>query len=361
MLCTLKIKLVPTQDQFDSLLATMKQFNRACNHISKLAFNTKTFSKIKLQKDCYYNVREQFGLSAQMVVRAIGKVTESYIVDRNTLHIFKETGAMIYDQRILSFDGLESASLLTLNGRVFIPMILGNYHKELMFGRRIRGQADLILQDNIFYLILVVERPEEPFDSNGNFLGIDIGIVNIAADSTGEVFSGNTVNAIRSRNARLRKKLQAKDTKSAKRLLKKRSRKEQRFARDVNHCISKSIVQKAKALNVGIALEDLTGIRTRIEKTVVKQQRSQQSSWAFYQLRQFIEYKATIMGIPVILVDPRNTSRECPICGYIDKLNRKTRNDFHCLACGYAAFADNVAAANISNRAVCQSAKRGAA
>lgn len=358
MKLTLKIKLLPTIEQHNSLLETMKRFNHACNHISGIAFDTKTFSKIKLQKECYYSVREQFGLSAQMVVRAIGKVSESYKADKKTLHTFNETGAMIYDERILSFKGLEIASLLTLCGRIEVPMILGQYHKGLLCGNRVCGQADLILQNGIFYLLLIVELPETVPSDIDDFIGVDLGIVNIAVDSIGETFSGSAVNGVRYRNMKLRGKLQKKGTKSAKRLLKSRSKKEQRFVRDINHCISKKIVEKAKALNMGIALEDLSGIRTNIEKTVRKQQRYRQSSWSFYQLRQFIEYKALIAGVPVILVDPRNTSRECPICGHIAKENRLSRDNFRCQSCGYAAPADNVAAVNIRGRAMCQLAER---
>ena len=361
MICTLKIKLAPNKNHFSSLLATMKRFNQACNHISQTAFNLGTFSKFKLQKACYYDIREQFGLSAQMVVRAIGKVSESYKADKKTLHAFKDTGAMVYDERILSFKGLEFASLLTLDGRIEVPMIFGKYHHGLLFGNRVRGQADLVLVNGIFYLMLCVDLPEAPQSDSDDFLGVDLGIVNLATDNLGENISGYAVNGVRFRSVKLRKKLQSKGTKSAKRLLKKRSKKEQRYARDTNHVISKKIVEKAKALGMGIALEDLKGIRQRTEKTVKKQQRYRQSSWAFYQLKQFISYKAIIAGVPIVYVDPRNTSRTCPVCGYVDKKNRINRNDFCCLSCGYAAPADNVAASNIRSRAVCQSAKRSVA
>ena len=359
MLLTLKIKLLPSKEQYVSLSKTMKQFNLACSFISAHAFNTKTFGKIQLQKDCYYDVRRDFGLSAQMAVRAIGKVSESYRADKKTLHAFKETGAMVYDQRILSFSDLESASLLTLDGRIRVPMVLGTYHKEMVFGHRVRGQADLILQGGAFYLMLVVEAPEGTPAPDGDFLGVDLGIVNIAVDNHGETHSGSAVNAIRRRNSRIRARLQSKGTKSAKRLLKKRSGKERRYARDANHVISKKIVGKAKALKVGIALEDLKGIRENIEGTVPRRQRYRQSSWAFYQLRRFIEYKARIAGVTIALVDPRGTSRACPVCEHADKRNRVSRNDFCCQACGYAGPADNVAAMNIRSRAVCQSAERG--
>lgn len=349
MLCTTKIKLLTTIEQHSKLLETMKRFNSACNYISEIAFNTQNFSKVKLQHAVYYDVRERFSLSAQMVVRAIGKVVESYKTDKKSMHTFKDTGAMVYDDRILSFKGANIASILTLSGRIEVPMLISEYHKGVMQGNRVCGQADLILQNGVFYLLLVVEFPEHESFTPSDFIGVDLGIKNIAVDSTGEIFSGDKVNGLRKRHAKLRKKLQSKCTKSAKRLLKKRKHKEQLFARDINHCISKKLVEKAKAQNSCIALEDLKGIRERT--TVKKSQRRQHSSWSFYQLRQFIEYKAALSGVLVVAVDPRNTSRTCPCCGHISKNNRPTRDLFRCQECGFSGPADNIAAVNIGRRA----------
>ncbi|CAB1129488.1 protein of unknown function [Candidatus Hydrogenisulfobacillus filiaventi] len=173
--------------------------------------------------------------------------------------------------------------------------------------------------------------------------------VNIATDSDGETYSGGHLNGLRKRHAKLRQRLQQKGTKSAKRLLKKRRRKEHRFATDVNHRIAKRLVAKAKDTGRGIALEDLTGIRDRI--TVKKAQRRRQHSWAFYQLRTFVSYKAKLAGVPVALVDPRNTSRTCPLCGLIDKRNRPDQAHFRCIGCGFAGPADTIAAGNIARRA----------
>jgi IS605 OrfB family transposase len=108
---------------------------------------------------------------------------------------------------------------------------------------------------------------------------------------------GRAVHAVRYRNRQLRARLQAKGTKSAKRLLRKRRRREARFSRDTNHCISKALVGKAKDTGRGIKLEDLSGIRSRT--TVRKAQRADCDSWTFYQLRQFVTYKAAIAGVPV--------------------------------------------------------------
>jgi len=349
---TVKIKLLTDEEQYNRLFATMRIFNHACNYISEVAYSTKTFAKFEVHKACYYNVRETYGLSSQMAVRAIGKVCESYKekAKRVSLHTFKDTGAMVLDDRLVSFKGLEAASVLTLDGRIEVPMMVAEYHRGMLMGRRVRGQADLILDDGVFYLLLVIELPDKPIFDAEKFLGVDLGIVNIAADSTGETFSGAKVTTTRKRNTKLRAKLQSKGTKSAKRLLKERSKRERRFAADVNHCISKRIVEKAKALGAGIALEDLGGIR-RNEKTVAKAQRQQLSSWSFHQLRLFIEYKAQLSGVRVAIVDARNTSRQCPKCGYTDEANRPTRDDFECMECGYADPADYVAAVNISRRA----------
>jgi hypothetical protein len=68
-------------------------------------------------------------------------------------------------------------------------------------------------------------------------------------------------------------------------------------------------------------------------------------------LRQFIEYKAALAGVPVVAVDPRNTSRTCPCCGHADKANRKTQDQFLCMDCGYSGLADHIAAWNIARRA----------
>lgn len=344
---TLMVKLRPTPEQSATLLETMERFNTACNAIAEIAFRERTANKIRLQKLVYRDIRERFGLSAQMAVRAISKVAETYKRDKSKKPVFRPHGAIVYDQRLLSWKGLDRVSILTLRGRQIIPVVFGAYQAARL--KRIRGQADLIYRDGAFYLAAVVDVPEPPTDEPGDWLGVDLGIVNITADSDGETHSGGHLNGLRKRYAKLRARLQAKGTKSAKRLLKKRRRKEQRFARNTNHVISKRLVAKAKGTVRGIALEDLKGIRSRI--TAKKAQRRVQHSWAFHQLRSFIEYKARLAGVPVILVDPRNTSRTCPACGHVAKANRRTQALFCCVSCGFAGPADTIAAGNIARRA----------
>jgi len=350
MKLTLMVKLVPTKEQYNSLLQTMEKFNEACDCIAETAFELKTANKVRLQKTIYRQTREKFGLSAQLTIRAISKVSEAYKRDRSVRPTFKPHGAVVYDQRILSWKGLDRVSILTLQGRQLVPVRIGIYQEARL--DRIVRQTDLIYRDKTFYLAAIIDAPEPPANNPDEFIGVDLGIKNIAADSDGIIYSGGQVNGLRKRHAKLRAKLQAKGTKSAKRLLKKRRRKEKRFATNTNHVISKKIVEKAKDTGRGIALEDLKGIRSRM--TVRKGQRRQQHSWAFSQLRSFIEYKAKLAGVLIKLINPRNTSRICPICGCTDKRNRISQAIFKCVSCDYSANADTNAAENISRAAVMQ-------
>jgi putative transposase len=186
-------------------------------------------------------MRDRFALSAQKTIRAIAKVIEAYMRYRNIRPRFRPHGAIVYDQRILSWKGRDRISILTLAGREVMPWTAGAYQRARM--GRLRGQADLVYRDGQFFLLVVVDIGEaEPLEQSG-FLGVDLGLKNIAADSDGETFSGAHVASLRARHARLRAKLQKKGTQSAKRLLRKRRARERRFARDVNHRISKSLVR----------------------------------------------------------------------------------------------------------------------
>jgi IS605 OrfB family transposase len=186
-------------------------------------------------------------------------------------------------------------------------------------------------------------------------LGLDLGIVTLATDSDGEAHSGEQVERKREWYARRRAALQAVGTKSAKRRLRQLSGRQRRFQRDTNHRISKRLVAKAERTKRAIALEELTHIRQRA-RARGPEQRARHSNWAFAQLRQFISYKARRAGVPVIAVDPRNTSRTCSACGQCKKANRRSQAEFCCVVCGHRAPADLNAAINIRNRADCQTA-----
>lgn len=343
-----QVKLQPTPEQAELLKATLERANSAANYISGVAWDGQTFGQYDLHKLTYYATRDGFGLSAQMTVRVIAKVSDAYKLDKKTRRTFSPLGSIAYDNRILTWKiAKQIVSLWTLSGRIDVPFIAGALHLERLATRQ--GEADLVCRDGMFFVLQTCDVDEAPAIDPDGFLGVDFGIVNIAVDSDGVVHQGKTVKNVRYRHRQLRQKLQAKGTKSTRRRLKKLSGKERKFATWTNHNISKSIVAKAKDTNQGIAIEDLGGIRDRV--TARKPQRAALHSWSFFQLRSFIEYKAKLNGVPVVAVDPRNTSRTCPVCGNVDKANRKTQDSFLCVNCGHAGLADHIAAINIGGRA----------
>ncbi len=349
MKLTAKLKLLSSPKQSDLLKQTLEAANSACSFISQQAWEHQTFRQFPLHRLTYHEVRAKFPLTAQAVVRCISRVADAYKSGRRVQRTFKPHGAITFDNHILKYNtGRSEVSIWTVGGRQHIPFVCGSRDLELLQGQR--GESDLVYIDGVFYLFAAcdVETPEP--DGVSDFLGVDMGVNNIATDSDGNRHSGSQVKGLRHRHARLRARLQSKGTPSARRLLKKRRRKEARFAKDVNHTISKQLVQRAKDTGRGIALEDLTGIRKRV--TVRKAQRRLHNSWSFYDLRQKIEYKAELAGVPVVRVDPRNTSRTCPVCGCVDKANRPSQSVFSCIRCGFSGHADAVAAENIRRAAV---------
>lgn len=340
-----KLKLNDVQKlAFESL---MKEFNQACNLISEYAFEFKIFRQYDLHEMLYYMIRDSFDLSAQMVIRALSKVADSYKKDQKTKRIFRPCGAVCYDARVLTWKE-ESVSIWTQSGRITVPFCCGEHQqKQLEFQK---GETDLIYKKGEYFLYTTCDIAEKEVEVREKFLGVDVGVINIAADNLKKLYRGSKTNSIRFRNLKFRAKLQSKGTKSAKKKLKKRSKKEKYFVRDTNHKIAKEIVERARRQSLSIAMEDLKGIRKRV--TVRKAQRYQLHSWAFNDLQKKIKYKAEREGIEVRLVDPRYTSQQCSRCGHIEKGNRVSQSKFSCKSCGYSAHADINAACVIASRAV---------
>jgi len=344
-----QVKLQPTDDQALALKHTIERANEACNYLSNVAWEAKCFRQYSLHKLAYYDTRATFpDLSSQIVVRCISRVADAYKLDRKSKRQFRPLSAIAYDLHILHWYTEHSiVSIWTVDGRQKIPFVCGDTQQELLKSQQ--GESDLVYRDRKFFLYATCNVEEPPESDPTGWLGVDLGVVNIAVDSDGKIHSAKRVNNVHHRHRRLRKHLQQKGTKSAKRRLKKLSGKEHRFASDVNHCISKSIVEKAERTKRGIALEQLTGIRSRIRAR--KPQRSTLHSWSFAQLGSFISYKAQRKGVPVSFIDPAYTSQTCPVCGCVDKKNRPNQSTFSCVSCGFSGLADIVAARNIAGRA----------
>ena len=350
MKITVNLKLNPTEEQAKVLFETLGACNNLCNDLSRFAFETKTFGQFSLHEAKYHETRGTSPLSSQMVVRCFAKVSDSYRADRTTAHVFRKWAAQPYDDRIFSFKEGDQVSIWTLSERMKIPFVCGEHQRKYLRFRK--GEVDLVYSKHSkkWFVNLVCDIPEREPEFSEKVLGVDFGIVNIATDSEGEVFSGSPVENKRIWYQERRKRLQKKKTKAAKRRLKKTSGKQHRFQTWVNHNISKHLVSKAKRTQSGIAIEDLSGIREEV--TARKGQRNRLHNWSFGQLRAFVSYKSLMEGVELFVVDPRNTSRTCPECGCVDKKNRKSQDRFSCIACGYSALADYIAARNIAKVAV---------
>jgi IS605 OrfB family transposase len=357
MKLTLQTQLFPSREQADALEATMRAFNAAADWLAGEAFAAKTANKIALQKAHYAALRERFSLSAQMAVRCIAQVCEAYKRDKTKRPRFRPLASMPFDQRMMSFKGIDRVSLLTLDGRIIVPLVMGQYQAE-RFSPAI-GQCDLVRRrDGKWFLLVTVDLPDGTKTPTTDFVGVDLGVANIATTSDGAMHSGDSIEACRQRYANARKALQraaagrkrkGKRPRAIRRRLRSIGGREARFRKDVNHCISKTLVATAKGTGRGIALEDLKGIRDRIR--LRRRQRARVHGWSFHQLRRFIAYKARLAGVDVLICEPHETSRTCTRCGAVDKANRRSQSEFRCRHCGHKAHADINAAQNIRAKA----------
>jgi len=306
MKLTAQIKLLPSDEQAESLLQTLERANEACQYISDYAYESGEHSKYTLQEAVYHEVRERFDLSAQMTVRALGKVAYAYKTNPDAHNQFDIRGGFPYDNRILSFyTNRQEVSIWTLGGREQISYEFGENHRALL--EQDKGEADLIYRDGMFFLLVSCQMPtanmsDEDVEAIDGYLGVDRGVNNIATTSDGDNWISDEIDRCRQWYQKRRNILQSVGTRSAKRDLRRLSGKQASFQRNTNYTISKRLVSKAKARSSAIVLEDLSGISE--QTTVHRSQRARHSNWSFYQLRQFIEYKACIAGVPVIKVDP---------------------------------------------------------
>jgi len=336
-----------------ALAATQRAFNAAATWIAQVCWDEGITNTNTAHHRVYGETRLQFVLGAQLAVCARAKAVEAIKAvkakQRETCPTFGPRGSIRYDARTYRLMSLDRVSLNTLEGRVVCRLVLGPRQHEMLVNPSWEiGGADLVWREGTYYLHITQSREAPPERESSDVLGVDLGIVNLATDSGGEHFTGAIIHLVRTRYHLRRHRLQKVGTKNAKRRIRRMGRREARFQRHTNHCISKQLIQKAVVSRKAIALEDLNGIRERT--TVRREQRYERHSWAFFQLRQDIAYKAAWAGVSVYVVDPRNTSRTCSRCGHCEKANRKSQAEFLCRnpLCRQAMNADHNAAINIS-------------
>ncbi|MET7855105.1 transposase [Streptomyces avermitilis] len=372
-----QVKLMPDAVQASVLERTLRTVNDAANWVAEVAFEHGVPREYELRKHTYAELRAR-GLGAQAAQHVIKKVRDSYTTLKANIRggnlgkegsqrrrkaeskpiTFRPQAAQPYDDRCLSWQhDQQTVSIWTVDGRVKNVSFVCSPDALTMLQAHRQGESDLIERGGVFYLVATCDVPEaEQYEPDG-FIGVDLGIENIATASTGYLAAGRGLNRYRKRQLALRAKLQKKRTKSARRRLKARARKEARHAANSNHIISKTIVTEAERTGRGLSLEELKGIRNRVRLRkpwghlpAEGWGRVALHSWAFAQLADFIVYKAKRAGVPLVFVDPAYTSQTCAECGHVDKRNRVGQGLFICRGCGVVAHADRNASHNIATR-----------
>ncbi|GAA1586804.1 RNA-guided endonuclease TnpB family protein [Actinomadura kijaniata] len=363
MYVVVRVKLEPSAEDAAALGATLHAVNKAANEVSRTAFAHGVKREYALRKLTYAGLKER-GLGAQAAQHVIKKVCGAYAVLAGQIRsgflrgerrrraeskpiAFRPDAAHPFDDRCLSWQlHAWTVSIWTVHGRKRgIRFSCSGGDLEMLFAHR-KGETDLVFRDGMWFLMATCEVPAPPVAEPNGFIGVDLGIANIATTSDGARHVGRGLNRHRRRQAALRAKLQAKRTRSARRLLRKRRRREARHARNINHRISKQVVAEAERTGRGIALEDLSGIRDRERSH--RSQRAILHSWSFHQLAEFLEYKARRAGVALVRVNPAYTSRTCADCGHRERTNRVSQARFVCRSCGVVAHADLNASRNIA-------------
>jgi putative transposase len=344
---TVRCKLKPSDEQIEAIEDTLKVFANACTWINQ-NIDPKIKSGVRMHYLIYQDARGNFKLSANLTQQAFKRVAANRkATGKNRIEEFKPT-SISYDQRIFQYrEADEQVSLTLLHGRERIPLDIGNYQRNLLKGQK-PTSATLVKKRSGYYIDIQVKSEAPDPIKTDKVIGVDLGITDLAVTSEGETYSGSEIKRVRDHLAQLRTHLQkkaSKGTRSTRRrcreLLKQLSGKEQRFQKWVNHVISKSIIQRAIETESAIALEDLSGIRQTSNRRMKSLHK-----WAFYQLKEFVSYKALAAGIPVILVEPAYTSKTCHQCHHIGERKGKV---FSCPSCGWSGDADFNGARNIAD------------
>ncbi len=352
---TIVCKLQPSIEQVSKIDALLQAFSDGCNYANQTVKAGVT-SKTTIQSQVYQDLREKFQLSANQAVRVCARVGANRKTAKQKskpVKAFKLTSAD-YDARIFSFREQDwTASLTLIDCREHIKIDAGNYQRGKLKGRKPSSAQLCKHRDGQYYLhIQLKDKAPEPLKAK-NVIGVDFGRRDSAVTSDGERWDGKPIQNVRDRFSKVRASLQSKVSKGTRttrrrvrNILKRLSAREQRYQTWLNHTISKRIIETAKTQSSIVAIENLTGIRDRTnQQPRNKTERRRSNSWAFYQLRAFLEYKGIKEGVEVVAVNPAYTSQTCHVCNHIGLRSDKR---FKCGNCGWHGDADLNGAINIS-------------
>ncbi len=330
MTVTAKIQISVNADSKALLDETMSVYSDACNYVSDYVFRTHDLKQFSLNKILYSTLREKFGLKSQMAQSVFKTVIARYktILENQNEWIqpsFKKPQYDLVWNRDYSLTQ-NCFSVNTLNGRVKLPYFSEGMSKYFNHNIYKFGTAKLVNKHGKYFLHIPVTYDIEESNISD--------ICNVA------------IKQKRASYSKLRKELQMRQTPSSRRRLKAIGQRENRWMQDVNHQVSKALVE-SNPKHTLFVLEDLSGVRNATERVRTKD-RYVSVSWSFYDLEQKLIYKAKQNQSTVIKVDPRYTSQCCPVCGHIEKGNRNKKiHLFTCKNCGYKSNDDRIGAMNL--------------
>ena len=353
--------LSPTKNKLFWLDSMEQAFSDAVQFCLDGAQELHTSNRTKIHKHCYYSIRRNFGLPSDYARMAIGAAVSLARSYYSLLKTQKHTsfprisksqgiGLGIYSYKLT--ENLSRWNLRCSTGKngnyIWLPLCVPDKWEDRM--QHIRGDAKLFKRNGNWYAMfpLHIDYDTPPVcDDEHTFIGIDLGIVRIATVSTPDAvkfFDGKEIRHRREHFADIRKRYQRKNRMDK---IKAMRGKERNWMRDINHKISRQIVDLAITYERPvIVFEKLDGISSRVRGS--KKFNRMMTSWAFRQLTDFVKYKAERVGITVVFVDPRGTSKTCSRCGHSSRSNRPDQSHFRCVACGYQLNADLNAARNIA-------------
>lgn len=361
IIVTAKIQVSVTDTDNSVLNKTISVYMNACNYVSDYVFHTHDLKQFSLNKVLYCKLRDKFGLKSQMAQSVLKTVIAKYktILETQKEWIkpsFKKPQYDLVWNRDYSLIQ-NKFSVNTLDGRLKLSYYSKGMEKYFNHDIYKFGTAKLVNKHGKYFLhIPVTYEVEECYDSQiSNVVGIDRGINFVIAtyDSKHKsgFVSGKRMKQKRGHYAKLRKELQQIHTPSSRRRLKAIGQRENRWMQDINHKVSKALVENNPKHTLFV-LEDLTGIRSATEKVQVKY-RYISVSWSFYDLEQKLIYKAKQSDDKVIKVSPKYTSQQCPVCGHTESGNRnKKLHIFCCKNCDYKSNDDRIGAMNLYRKGI---------
>lgn len=357
---TAKIQIyVPKADE-ESLNLTQKAYRKACNHVSEIVYDMKNLQQFKLQEQTYDYLRNVIGLKSQMAISVVRAVIARYKSAKSNGHDWSKVEFNLPEYDLVwnrDYSLKENYfSVNTLNGRLKFRYEKRGM-KKYFDGSWKFGTAKLVSKFGKWFLHIPMTKTFMPLEDKdvNNVVGIDLGVNFLATcyDSQGKTtfYSGRKIKHKRAQYKTLRKQLQQRRTSSARKHIKQVGQRENRYVTDVNHSVTKALV-KCYPKGTCFVLEDLTGVRNATEKVRIKD-RYVSVSWAFYQFRMMLEYKAELNGQKVIVVSPSYTSQTCVKCGHTEKANRnKKTHTFCCKNCHYTSNDDRIGAMNLYRKGI---------